>query len=251
MEHHRPNIRSLSFVKRRHRGSIIHHAIGTNIGPPINLGTAVIHLANGDATNLGLHIGHSKLIPLTMVVIARNITLDIHAFQEEVIGLPHHQSFKCHLTTLRRFLLLNGLGSHLFGRGIIEHRHQGNFIGVPAYNGRGFRNGSTLDVTEQGTIMIRRKRLRQTLRREEELCREVDTGFSRCIFFPVFNQSFIRGTSPHQSSNRTLIFVRDSSGIIAIGVCRTVMRMLRVLVTRPHQQRNIPRVCSQDIVHIV
>ena len=250
MEQHSAIGRCLRVIQCRHGCSILHNTIGTNIGPPINLGTAVIHLANGDTTNFGLHFGHGKLVPLTMVIVSANIVLGIHALQEEVIGLPHYQAFERYFAALRRLGLLHRLGTHLFWSRIVEYRYKRNFIGIPAYNSRSFGNRGSLNIAEQGTFIIRRQNLGKALNRYQKLCRKVDTSFRFSIIFPVIFQGHIRKIAAHQGASRTPVFVRLSTSIVSIWVRSSVMRMVLVLVTGPHQERDIPGVCTQGIINI-
>ena len=186
-----------------------------------------------------------------MVIVRRHVTLGIHAFQEEVVGLAHFKAFKRDFATLGSLGLPHRLCAGQIRSRIVEYRYQGNFVRIPAHNGRSFSNRGTLNIAEQGAFGIDRERLSQALSREQELRREVNAGFGCGIFIPVIKQSHVRITATHQSTNWAPVFIGYATRIIAIGVRSSVMGVVFILVTSTHQERNIPRVRAQVIVHVI
>ena len=186
-----------------------------------------------------------------MVVIRGEVPLGVHAFEEEVVCLPRGKSGKRYGTALGCLFLLYGFGRIGICGNVVEYGHDGDFVGVPAHDGGGIRNRSSDDVAENRAFVIGRERFGEALCREEELCGEVDASFSGGVFAPVFNKRLFGVASTHEGAFRAFVLVWHAACVVAVRVCRTVMRMLRVLVACTHQKGNIPRVCAESVIHVV
>ena len=230
---------------------VVHDAVGAAAAPPVNLGAAVVHLADGHAADGNRFEGHGEAVPLTVVVILGRVSFGVDSFQVEIVRGARRETLQCQAAVLCRFVLL--LAHELGGVGLqrVEDCRQGDFVGVPADDGFRFGNRGTHDVAVQRAFVVGRELCREALRGEQELGREVDAGFGGGVLGPVLDQGEVGGASAHERALGALVLVGHAAGVVAVRVRGTVVRVLGVLVAGTEQERDVPRVCAERVVHVV